>query len=273
MHLVIPVHSFVDLITNSSSELFVCNGDKSVKMVTELIETLTSARNQMVEASGTSTPVANVFDGVLKKPYMAKHSFDYSKLASDARTEYETYHRDPRKHCWSSWDETNPENQPRYRDLKQREEAVRAKHGVNLSWDEVKALSPEARKAYDAKSVIANKEAMAVWADYRRDAFRAEVGLFIAFLVFNKVAQRQIDVVIDLMDKTEPRGDYHWYSLDLSKHKALREAHEAFSLYLSYGMVVNKGDIMVRSDSDNSIPYDLMETLETHLGARRYHIG
>jgi hypothetical protein len=33
----ISTHSFVDLITNSSSELFVCNGDKSVKTVKEII--------------------------------------------------------------------------------------------------------------------------------------------------------------------------------------------------------------------------------------------
>ena len=33
----ISTHSFVDLITNSSSELFVCNGDKSVETVKEIV--------------------------------------------------------------------------------------------------------------------------------------------------------------------------------------------------------------------------------------------
>ena len=39
--LVIPVHSFVDLITNSSSELFVCNGNKSVEAVKEIMAAFT----------------------------------------------------------------------------------------------------------------------------------------------------------------------------------------------------------------------------------------
>lgn len=36
--LIIRIHSFVDVITNSSTELFVCNTDKSVDMVKSLID-------------------------------------------------------------------------------------------------------------------------------------------------------------------------------------------------------------------------------------------
>jgi hypothetical protein len=273
MHIVIPVHSFVDLITNSSSELFVCNGNKSVATMRELIVTIANARNQIVEASGVDTPVSDVFNGVLQEPYAAKYSFDYAKLASDARDEYEKYHEHPGKYCWSSSDPDNPENKPRYLALKDEENEMRRKLGVDISWRDLEKLSPEARKTYDTNSQEANKKASAIWADYRRDKFRAHIGLFVAFLVYNGFAQGDIDIVIDKMDKTKPRGDFGWYDLDLSGHETLREAYDDFGLYLSYGMVVNKGDIMVRSDSDNSIPYDLMETLETHLGARRYHIS
>jgi hypothetical protein len=40
MKIVIPVHSFVDLITNSSSETYVCCGSRTVDAVYELIEAL-----------------------------------------------------------------------------------------------------------------------------------------------------------------------------------------------------------------------------------------
>lgn len=36
--LVVRPHSFVDVITNSSTELFVCQGDKSAEMVREILE-------------------------------------------------------------------------------------------------------------------------------------------------------------------------------------------------------------------------------------------
>lgn len=38
MILVIIYHSFVDLITNSSTELFVCDTDKSLEMVKDIVE-------------------------------------------------------------------------------------------------------------------------------------------------------------------------------------------------------------------------------------------
>lgn len=40
MKIVIPIHSFVDLITNSSSETFVCCSQRTVDSVYELIEAL-----------------------------------------------------------------------------------------------------------------------------------------------------------------------------------------------------------------------------------------
>ncbi len=38
--IIISVHSFVDVITNSSTELFVCKTDKALKLVRELVYTL-----------------------------------------------------------------------------------------------------------------------------------------------------------------------------------------------------------------------------------------
>lgn len=40
--LVIQKHSFIDVITNSSTELFVCDTDKSLEMVETILEDITS---------------------------------------------------------------------------------------------------------------------------------------------------------------------------------------------------------------------------------------
>ena len=43
---VIPIHSFVDIITNSSSELFICETKKSVDAVKETLVALANLYNQ-----------------------------------------------------------------------------------------------------------------------------------------------------------------------------------------------------------------------------------
>lgn len=75
---VIPVHSFVDLITNSSSELFVCNTDKSVKMVKEIIVGLTERYNatQVLYPKGQrdTLDIDKLFDSYFQEPYVSDGS-------------------------------------------------------------------------------------------------------------------------------------------------------------------------------------------------------
>lgn len=39
---IIPIHSFVDVITNSSTELFICDTDKALQVVTEIVDEMQS---------------------------------------------------------------------------------------------------------------------------------------------------------------------------------------------------------------------------------------
>ena len=59
--LVISPHSFVDLITNSSSEVFVYSGDKSVKAVEEVIKELIKQHNAKCEEHERH-PIPNFYD-------------------------------------------------------------------------------------------------------------------------------------------------------------------------------------------------------------------
>lgn len=75
MKLVIPVHSFVDLITNSSSELFVCNTDKSVEMVKEMLVELAKAYNAKEalrpESHRYLLDINRLFDDIFQEPYIS----------------------------------------------------------------------------------------------------------------------------------------------------------------------------------------------------------
>jgi hypothetical protein len=48
--IVINSHSFVDVITNSSTELFVCDTDKSIEMVKEILQTVLDGYNMLNES-------------------------------------------------------------------------------------------------------------------------------------------------------------------------------------------------------------------------------
>lgn len=82
MKLVIPVHSFVDLITNSSSELFVCNTDKSVEAVKETLIELIKAYNAkealQPENHRYLLDVNRLFDDIFQEPYISEGNEDDS---------------------------------------------------------------------------------------------------------------------------------------------------------------------------------------------------
>jgi hypothetical protein len=61
--IVIPIHSMVDVITNSSTELFVLDTEKSVEVVREILEEAIDLHNK---ATGENL----VFDNVFEDPYL-----------------------------------------------------------------------------------------------------------------------------------------------------------------------------------------------------------
>lgn len=56
--LIIDLHSFVDLITNSSSELFVCDTDKSLDAIKELLQDMLNLSNK---CNGTKIKFEDAF--------------------------------------------------------------------------------------------------------------------------------------------------------------------------------------------------------------------
>lgn len=71
MILQINTHSFVDLITNSSSELFVCDTEKTLEMVQVLIEKIIV--NYYDELGETCPPI---WDSIFNKPQLCEEDFN-----------------------------------------------------------------------------------------------------------------------------------------------------------------------------------------------------
>ena len=85
---VLRPHSVVDLITNSSSELFVYTGEKSVEAVEDIIKDLIKLNNDKVDLAekfskkdfyGWRTTYDDAFGGVFVAPTDSKNSQEFSE--------------------------------------------------------------------------------------------------------------------------------------------------------------------------------------------------
>lgn len=73
MRLSVPIHSFVDLITNSSSEVFIYSGPKSVCSVREILLQLAEIYNLSLETQGDTSTPRLTRESVSSKILMDKH--------------------------------------------------------------------------------------------------------------------------------------------------------------------------------------------------------
>ena len=78
---IISSHSFVDIITNSSTELFVCNTDKSAEFVTEIIRTLLDAYNKTTGCSLIVEDICSV-SVINTNEDIAAHKEEYDSWAT-----------------------------------------------------------------------------------------------------------------------------------------------------------------------------------------------
>ena len=66
--LVIETHSFIDVITNSSTEIFICDTDKTLDAVNEILHELIDNHNRLAKHSDKISPL--VFENVFQEPYI-----------------------------------------------------------------------------------------------------------------------------------------------------------------------------------------------------------
>ena len=261
--LVISTHSFVDLITNSSSELFVCDTEKTINAVKDLLTTLLHNHDEIEGESHT-------FDSVFGTIAVAKYCFQWWDVPEDIREQYEHYHRycsygrNPYELNYSRGRSIEEET------LEDKEQKLEDKHNVHE-----KNIEPrETKRRWDA----CRKEVDVLWTDFGANKLAVENRLFLNFLQQNKFSKEKIAKAIKVCDseverhRAEKAGQYCWFKAKFST-PVLNEAYEVFHEWSSWGITAKKGTIFVYSSSDNTIPYKLMDTISSYLNADRYHLG
>lgn len=240
-------HSFVDLITNSSSELFICNTKKTVEAVELVLRRLLDTHNEL----GGYT---YAFDDVFGKIEVAEYSFNYESFPSALTARYEEFHPSPI--YYRNWNDRNRhEETDRFKALQAKTNKVQERLKVNE-----KGLYDKDKEEYSRRWQAFHEERNKIWADWERDGLLAEVALYRHFCKENEIP---VPAGLEEALKT-----VHGHYLNLDE-----PSWAAFSEYLSWGMVVKKGDIFIPSATDNSIPGEIQDSIESYLGARRYHLG
>jgi hypothetical protein len=204
--LLIKPHSFVDLITNSSSELFVCNTDKSVETVKAILEKIVKSYYDVVQK-----PCPEIWGKIFKpKIKLAKHTITYMQVL---------------------------EYQDKQEELRKRSEVKQSRKQKALWKKFFKDVpySPWGTPKGTPDDVV-NKYTDAIWKF--SDESRAE---------------RDVELVKFI---TEELGLSSTTKDDLD-----------------WGICCEKGNLVISSADDNSIPYALFDYIDSTLNAEHYHLG
>lgn len=257
---IIRIHSFVDLITNSSSELFILDTKQAVDVVKLTIAMLADHYNECVELSDRehySSPVstAGLFTDVFSEPTTAEFSFDLSDYpdqkefrsmqAGDHSWNNEGVHpiKAEANHLMEVWVRDNP--QPDYEKNK----------GAYDDWHKLKWA--EAGRVY------------VKWAEFVRRHY---------LNLYTWVAQQNGVDLVPLGELKVRAGEYvrPYYGKDeydkvgdTPANRFIEEVNEALSWDYSF----KKGDIFLQSASDNTVPYEFWPMIENTFNTQRMHLG
>lgn len=260
-------HSFVDVITNSSSELFVCNTDKTIDLVKDILKELLHKHN----------PKLN-FDDCFGKIELSKFNFNVDLIPREIYHNYLSFaseyeiprHLKNKIKPHKLLEECRAEERALNEKLKKRD--------LTLKKEKVDSfVNPEQLKS--EREEERQEEVSKIWEKYAKEKIKAECDMFSQFLkqsyMLNKKAKKVIENMYNesgfrtrFSEYGSPRipdpepGELDYY-----------DVWGVFSQCLSYSMTLIKNQITIASQGDNSIPYDIFEDIEKLFNARSYHLG
>lgn len=266
---IVSQHSFVDLITNSSSEIFICNTKKSCEMVKDVLKRLLNAHNDLRE-----TPNFYSFDECFGEVSAAKYSFDLGSFPSALVRAYNSY----QEYRCNSNDPPHPSS---YYKAKAKEELLDKNHPLHRTkWPIYEDRTPEDSDRYEKAWRDHRDKLDTIWSEYGQESICVKGDLFEQFLIVNNFKLDEISLFKDLNKKIsqeyleKSRGKHGHCNYDMNElPENILDAWNFFQECLSWKFRVYKGDILVRSTGDNTIPYGLFDVITEYLNARRYHLG
>lgn len=241
MKIVINCVSFVSLITNSSSEIFVCNTDKTVEFIKDVLEDLLKTYNKVSGEERT-------FESCFAPIKVTKYGFDFYKIPEQIRQDY----------CDAHYGDYQSKNLPPMPFL-----------GA-APFDNV----PK-RRLYLIKEPYSQEDKDIILRYYLTYFL-----VFIEFLKQNNLPIEEFSQVYlskiqsaSISDLVDYKFDQLFYISPNELSEEVEEAWEFFSMMESYNMEVNKGSILIQSLEDNSIPYELFGAINGLFNGENYHLG
>ena len=264
--LIVRPHSIIDLITNSSSELFVYSGVKSLDLVKEFLVKLIESYNTLNE-SQIKINKNDIFNNIFGELSISNYNFAYYSFPSKLKNEYEKYHN--MRTISGSWDdyERGFEDSKRYEELKKIEEESRKESGYqNFDY---KTQNEEYIKRW--KLFLDKREK--IWAEWEKDKNLSEIALFRYFLDNNGFTKEYNQLNKILLDKENIIKHGINIPYNYEEYETLRGLYDEFITNLYYRTEIKRGDILIYSAGSNTIPYELVNSIESYLNARHYHLG
>ena len=268
----VRIHSYVDLITNSSSELFICSTDKAVDVVKRVIEEI--HRNWYDNIRDTrydDTPTSELWTEIFREPVVANFTFDWYAFPDELKDEYLKYNSDNfNRDCnYFSSVKTGYEAEPEYKRLqkKDREEAKKIKAPYLEGYKDQSELWEKDEASYRIMEAEANETREKIWKKWAIKRSKSEIAMLEWYLKENGVTPEEMPAVTV--------NECKWGSVcspgGLSDR--ILEMVNNFGDCESWGYNVKKGDILITTTSDNTAPYKIFGAIESMLNAERRHLG
>ncbi len=251
---ILPVHSFVDLITNSSSELFICETKQKLTTFKKTLVKLAELHNEAHKLRDTSTEygysdldVTGLFSSHFRNPRIQPYTFrlDLYPKCAEYRSICDWMNDDKHPICvaatqkMNEWRHKNPA--PPYTSDRDKPEY----------------------KVYDAHQKAENAYRTKVFAKWEALKNKTETEMFTwAF------AQNGLD-----WNSGEP-SDCNWQRWRRTfKDKKIEQFVEDIRQATSYRYGFNAGDIMLETASDNTVPYGFFDDIQRIFRCKRVHLG
>jgi hypothetical protein len=246
---VVNTHSFVDLITNSSSELFVCNTSKSISFVEEVLK-------ELIKNAGEE------YSNCIGEISLSKYNLDKHLVES-----FKSFQENDNKLYYSCLGKE--ENFKRKKIVSKKDVVNSFLNNENLEKEKTKKF---------------NK----IWINYSLKKIKTEFNIFCEFLKQNKLydnfkelLDEQLKLNIKRLKNSQNTKHYRFSIIvnsiipggTTAENQYLCSVYNDFIELINCSITLEKNQILIRSASDNSIPYDLFEIIEKTFNAERHHLG
>ena len=289
--LLIPVFSFCDSISNSSSEVFISSGNQTVSTIKQIIEQLVDIYNSESELYNSQNKDKEHFwvKQIISKPEIWTDIFNEPKIAEFEVTIPEKV-KELDRYYNNDWSPNNS-NWIANREFNFRENEVKINKELEqytddaIKYPDYELLKID-KKTYDKLSKIHSKYSSKI-NKIRQKLEKKYHKKWYKYCEQQLVEMWQLNCAqndIDFKDLGEYYFTYWSENVDMRFMREIPQEKNPLSERIqnfidevctsnSYKFDIPKGSIIINSASDNSIPGDLMEKVEAVLGAKRIHIG